>query len=80
MLTDIKITTKKVKEKIRKLRKGAAGGPDKIGTRLLQELTEVISSPLATVMRKTLEVPDDWRTANVSPIYKKGAKHSHGNY
>ena len=57
MLTDIKITTKKVKEKIRKLRKGAAGGPDKIGTgtRLLQELTEVISSPLATVMRKTLE-------------------------
>ena len=55
MLTDIKITTKKVKEKIRKRRKGAAGGPDKIGTRLLQELTEVISSPLATVMRKTLE-------------------------
>ena len=34
-------------------------------------------------MRKTLEegvVPEDWRTANVSPIYKKGAKHSPGNY
>ena len=43
----------------------------------------MISSPLATVMRKTLEegeVPEDWRTANVSPIYKKGAKHSPGNY
>ena len=44
---------------------------------------DVISSPLATVMRKTLEegsMPEDWRTANVTPIYKKGAKHSPANY
>ena len=83
MLADVKITTKKVEEKVRKLRKGAAAGPDKIGPQLLQELVKEISSPLATVMRKTLEegsVPDDWRTANVSPIYKKGPKHSPGNY
>ena len=83
MLSDVKITTKKVMEKIKKLKRGAAAGPDKIGPQLLQELIEVISSPLATVMRKTLEegvVPEDWRTANVSPIYKKGAKHSPGNY
>ena len=82
-LSDVKITTKKVMEKIKKLKRGAAAGPDKIGPQLLQELIEVISSPLATVMRKTLEegeVPEDWRTANVSPIYKKGAKHSPGNY
>ena len=34
-------------------------------------------------MRKTLEegsVPDDWRTANVTPIFKKGARHSPANY
>ena len=82
-MADVKITTKKVEEKVRKLRKGAAAGPDKIGPQLLQELVKEISSPLATVMRKTLEegsVPDDWRTANVSPIYKKGPKHSPGNY
>ena len=83
MLSDVKITTKKVKEKIRKLRKGAAAGPDKIGSKLLHELIEEVSSPLATDMRKTLEdgaVPEDWRMANVKPIYKKGAKHSPGNY
>ena len=34
-------------------------------------------------MRKTLEdgsMPADWHTANVCPIFKKGAKNSPGNY
>ena len=82
-LNEVKVTVKKVRKKIRSLRRGAAAGPDKIGPQLLQELVDVISSPLATVMRKTLEdgsVPDDWKTANVSPIFKKGAKHDPANY
>ena len=61
-LNEVKVTVKKVREKIRGLRRGAAAGPDKTGPQLLQELVDVISSPLATVMRKTLEdgsVPDD---------------------
>ena len=61
-LTEVKVTVKKVKEKIRGLRRGAAAGPDKLGSQLLHELVDVISSPLATVMRKTLEdgsVPED---------------------
>ena len=83
ILTEVKVTVKKVKEKIKKLRKGAAAGPDKIGPQLLQELVDTISSPLATVMRRSLEdgtMPDDWRTANVTPIFKKGAKHNPANY
>ena len=51
--------------------------------RLLQELVDVVAGPLTTVMRKSLEsreVPEDWRTANVCPIYKKGAKDQPGNY
>ena len=42
-----------------------------------------MAGPLTTVMRKSLEsreVPEDWRTANVCPIYKKGAKDQPGNY
>ena len=82
-LCDVQITVMKVKRKIQKLRKGAAAGPDKIGPRLLQELVDVVAEPLTTVMRKSLEsgeVPEDWRTANVCPIYKKGAKDQPGNY
>ena len=82
-LNDAKITKKKVQDKIRRLRKGAAAGPDRIGPQILQELVEVIASPLATIMRRTLDtgrVPDDWKSANVSPIYKKGPKSSAENY
>ena len=50
---------------------------------LLQELVEEVAYPLALVMKKTLEdgsMPEDWRTANVTPIIKKGAKNNPGNY
>ena len=82
-LRDVKITAKLVKEKIRNLRQGAAGGPDKLGTQFLKQLESSVSSPLAYVMRRSLEtgqVPVDWRTANVSPIFKSGAKSSPANY
>jgi len=82
-LSEIQVTVKKVQDKIKKLRKGAAAGPDKIGVTVLQELVNVVSSPLATVMRKSLEegkVPSDWRSANVTPIFKKGSKFCPGNY
>ena len=42
-----------------------------------------MASPLATIMRKSLEdgsMPADWIAANVSPIFKKGAKNNPGNY
>ena len=82
-LNGVNITTKKVKEKIKKLRTDAASGPDQIGPVLLQELIDQLASPIATVMRKSIEsgsVPADWRTAHVAPIFKKGAKSSPGNY
>ena len=44
---------------------------------------DTVASPLAYVMRRSLEtgiVPDDWRTANVTPIYKKRARNSPANY
>ena len=45
-ISTVKITTKKVREKILKLRPEAAAGPDKIGPGLLQELIDQIASPL----------------------------------
>ena len=78
-LSGVQVTVKKVKEKIGRLRRGVAAGPDNIGPTLLQELVNEVASPLASIMRKTLEgiIPADWRTC---PIFKKGAKSSPGNY
>ena len=58
-------------------------GPDEIHTRVLRELAEVIAEPLSIISQCSLltgEVPEDWRLANVNPIYKKGCREDPGNY
>ncbi|CAM4607810.1 unnamed protein product [Lepidochelys kempii] len=57
-------------------------GPDKLHPRVLKELAAVIAEPLAIIFEnswRTGEVPDDWKKANVVPIFKKG-KEDPGNY
>ncbi|CAM5164334.1 unnamed protein product [Eretmochelys imbricata] len=51
--------------------------------RILRDLTEEISEPLAIIFEKlwkTGESPEDWKRANIVPIYKKGNKNNPGNY
>lgn len=58
-------------------------GLDGIHPRALKELVEVLASTLSIIFQKsrlTMEVPVDWRLANVTPIYKKGRKEDPGNY
>ncbi|GAB0208076.1 mitochondrial enolase superfamily member 1 [Grus japonensis] len=58
-------------------------GPDGIHPRVLRELVEELAKPLSIIYQQswlTGEVPDDWRLANVMPIYKKGWKEDPGNY
>ncbi|KAK4825282.1 hypothetical protein QYF61_026083 [Mycteria americana] len=58
-------------------------GPDVIHLRVLRELVEELTNPLSIIYQQswlTEEVPDDWRLANVMPIYKKGQKEGPGNY
>ena len=46
-------------------------------------MANAISAPLAIIYTKCMEageVPADWKTANVAPIFKKGAKSVPGNY
>ena len=77
------ITTEKVKRKIKKLKAHSAAGPDGISPRLLQKCETELSPVLAVIFRKSLssgEVPDEWRQANVVPIFKKGSKTDPGNY
>ena len=51
--------------------------------RLLKELSKEIAPFLCIIYQKCLEtgsIPDVWRTANVSAIYKKGEKFKASNY
>lgn len=52
-------------------------GPDAVHLRVLKELAEEISDPVAIIFTNswmTGEVLEDWRRANVVPIFKKGGK------
>ncbi|CAM5082384.1 unnamed protein product [Natator depressus] len=58
-------------------------GPDALHPRVLKELADVIAEPLAIIFENSWrsgEVPDDWKKANVVPIFKKGKKEHLGNY
>jgi hypothetical protein len=82
-MPDVGITDKIVRAKIRKLKPASATGPDGIGPKLLQELEYELTPVLAKNFRRSLqhgEVPDDWKSANVTPIFKKGSKADPGNY
>ena len=46
-------------------------------------LAGVIAQPLLAIYQHSWlsgEIPEDWRFANVTPIYKKGCKEDPGNY
>jgi len=50
---------------------------------VLRELADVIAEALSIIFERswrTGEVPEDWRKANVTPIFKKGKKEDPGNY
>ncbi|KFU90974.1 hypothetical protein M959_14491, partial [Chaetura pelagica] len=58
-------------------------GPDGMHPRVLRDLAEVIARPLSITFGKswgTEEMAEDWRKANVTPVFKKGNKEDLGNY
>ena len=82
-LVDVEISADKVKKKVDAMRSKAAPGPDKLCPRLLKSVSDQIATPLSVIFKRSLfegVVPEDWRSANVTPIYKKGGKSSVGNY
>ena len=82
-LIDVEFKEDAIVKKIMKLRSSSAPGPDGITPRVLQNVADIVAKPLALLFAASLaegRVPDDWRHANVTPVFKKGAKSSVGNY
>ena len=82
-IEDINITPEIVKAKLLKLGSHKSQGPDGIHPRILKETAEEVCIPLAKIFRKSVDarvLPQDWKTANITPIHKKGSKTSVENY
>ena len=51
--------------------------------RVLMEVAEQVNEILTDIFNSSLEsgqVPEDWRVANVTPLFKKGSREELGNY
>ena len=82
-LMNIYIDINAVERKIDNLKQSSSAGPDGITSRFLQMFKCNLSLPLCIIYNKSLysgDVPDDWRKANITPIFKKGSKSESSNY
>ena len=77
------VTPTMVAMKLRDMKDNKSPGVDRIPPKLLLEIVEQISTPLATVFNLSLEegiVPLEWKEANIIPLFKKGSRNKSENY
>ena len=77
------VTELMVHRLIEKMKLNKSYGPDEIHPRIIFELKDEISMPLAFLFQQSLQqgcLPQDWKEAFVSPIFKKGARNRAENY
>ena len=82
-IIDINISGEMVERKLQSLKVDKCPGLDGIHPKMLFELREAISVPLAKLYNHSLVsgvVPGDWRDAGVTPLFKKGKKSDAQNY
>ena len=60
-----------------------ASGPDQIPNQVLRELAIHLAPVLTSLFNQSLSselLPSDWKTANVTPVFKKGNRSLASNY
>ena len=82
-LTEVRFERGEVEGKLKNIKASGAPGPDKVWSRVLHDMAEILAGPLTIIYNRLMEeggVPAIWRLANVCPIFKKGAKGDPANY
>ncbi len=73
-----------IEEILLQLKVNKSPGPDGFHPLFLRKTAKAISTPLEIIFNKSLEtgtIPDDWKSAKISAIYKnKGSKKTAGNF
>ena len=79
----IKVNTKGVLKLLKDVKPHKATGPDNIPGRFLKEAAEELAPGLAHLFQISIDngkIPLDWKSALVSPVFKKGDRSSPSNY
>jgi len=73
-LVNAEITVDAVKVRLAGLREDKSPGADDLSPRLLKVISKEIARPVAVLFNQSMnegDVPLDWKTANVTPIFKQ---------
>ncbi|CAH1259103.1 VWDE [Branchiostoma lanceolatum] len=82
-IPSLNISVEGVAKQLSSLNPSKSTGPDGIPPRLLKTVAEQIAPILQTIFSQSIstgDVPEDWRTANIAPIFKKGDRTMPSNY
>ena len=82
-MEEIVVTEEGVRRLLHKMNPHKAAGPDTIPAKVLKECADELSPMLVILFNKTFSdglVPDDWKKANVTAIFKKGNRSDAANY
>ena len=82
-IDSVEITRDRVLRILRGLRADKSSGSDGMSPKLLLHIQDEISEPLCMLFRKSMEegcVPEDWRRADIVPIFKAGNRNRAENY
>ncbi len=82
-LQNFEITTEDILNALNNMKTNKSPGPDDIYPKILKERKNETVGGLTSLFNKSLSQglgPADWKTANVTQIFKKGARYIPGNY
>ncbi len=83
LLKDVDVSYEAVLKKLEEMDPEKAPGDDSIHPVILRKLAQQLAKPLSMMFTSSLkssQIPQDWRLANVTPIFKKGSKKLASNY
>jgi hypothetical protein len=81
-LNEVEFTTEAVFKKLIGLDSSKSPGPDGLHPHLLKSCAKNVARPLMMIFQRSFQtgtIPQDWKTAVISPIFKKGLKTDPGN-
>ena len=82
-LADVRLEVAEVRLLLTTMNANKASGPDNLPGTLLKECAAELAPSLTLLFNLSLSsghIPNLWKTANVTPVFKKGDKHSCKNY